>query len=83
MVITVEKSVKQTRHSLNIGFSSLETIPRFLYSKNILDVITDENHEKHFNIKHRNEDGTTFIKIFGNANEFCKLMHVGGHLECD
>jgi len=81
MIITVKNSVEQTRVSLEKGFSSTKTIPRFLYSKNILNVIADENHEKHFNIKYKHDNGLiNYIKIFGNTNEFCKLIHTGGNL---
>lgn len=81
MIITVEKSVEQTRRKLEHGFSSQKIIPRFLYSKNILNVIADENHEIHFNIKYKHDNGfVNYIKIFGNANEFCKLINTGGHL---
>jgi hypothetical protein len=82
MIISIEKSIKQTRTNLQTGFSSLETIPRFLYTENILNVIADENHMEHFNVKYKHDNGfINYIKIFGTANEFCQLMHTGGHLK--
>ena len=81
MIISVNKSVRQTRYNLEIGFSATDTIPRVFYTKRILDIIPDENHEKYFNIKYKLDNGIeTFIKIFGNCNDFCNLMNTGGSL---
>jgi hypothetical protein len=81
MIISVSKSVRQTRGNLKIGFSATDTIPRVFYTQRILDVIADKNHKEHFNIKYKFENGiVSFVKIFGNCNDFCKLMNTGGSL---
>jgi len=79
MIISVSKSVRQTRMSLDLGFSATDTIPRVFYTGRILDVIADENHKVHFNIKYEFENGIqSYVKIFGDCNKFCSLMHTGG-----
>ena len=81
MIITVEKSIEQTRRSLNQGFSGICFIPRVLFTEKIIDIIAKDDYEKQFNIKYKFDFGEEYINIDGNCNEFCKLMHMGGHLK--